>query len=324
MQEKLPKTSNFRGKRERNAKAISQAGGIGAAEKPLERSLAKQSCHQFDEESCDSVTPLGSFPSCLLLFITCGRKINSVMFPNKIFICFAFIIFPCRCDDTVDTSAARRNFIQKQAVDAYKTTCLRLQLLANWMSVFFKLMSAWTNTTTKNMIESTQLRIEKDTRSIPPLPERPAVDFSGSQCSLHSLQVALKTYIHFQAHLLQLKSVLGKRLLKTGKAKLEDQNFSSRGRIGNLNALNKTAVEMFEKLKQSSRTLISQENFSRFKEVQEGPNTSLAYFKKRKNKILNQMQEVTKHTQNLIQTQTLFQTADFFQNLGKSLDRIFT
>ncbi|GIZ03042.1 uncharacterized protein CEXT_344071 [Caerostris extrusa] len=246
------------------------------------------------------------------------------MFPNKIFICFAFIIFPCCCDNTVDTSAARRNFIQKQAVDAYKTTCLRLQLLANWMSVLFKLMSAWTNTTTKNMIESTQLKIEKGTRSIPPLPERPAVDSSGSQCSLHSLQVALKTYIHFQAHLLQLKSILGKRLLNTGKAKLEDQSFSLQGRIGNLNALNKTAVEMFEKLKQISQTLISQENFSRFKEVQEGPNTSLAYFKKRKNKILNQMQEVTKHTQSLIQTQTLFQTADFFQNLGKSLDRIFT
>ncbi|GFU35728.1 hypothetical protein NPIL_207791 [Nephila pilipes] len=49
---------------------VSQASGIGAAEKPLERSLAKQTSHQFNEKSCNSVSPLGSFSSRLLLFVT--------------------------------------------------------------------------------------------------------------------------------------------------------------------------------------------------------------------------------------------------------------
>ncbi|GFX56991.1 putative DD41D transposase [Trichonephila clavipes] len=52
-------------------------------------------------------------------------------------------------------------------------------------------------------------------RSIPPLPERPNAGSLRSECSLKNFQVTLRTYIHFQAQLMQLKTILGKRVLKT-------------------------------------------------------------------------------------------------------------
>ncbi|GFR21151.1 uncharacterized protein TNCT_250791, partial [Trichonephila clavata] len=159
-------------------------------------------------------------------------------------------------------------------------------------------------------------------RSIPPLPERPAVESLRSECSLKNFQVTLRTYIHFQAQLMQLKTILGRRVLKTSKAKLDDTSVSLQRKIGNLDTLNKTAMEMFEKLKQSSQSLIPQGNegnlriLSVIKEKQRMPSFLSSYFRERKTKILNQMQEVTKHTQHLKQS-------DYFKNLGNTLDGIF-
>ncbi|GFY47595.1 uncharacterized protein TNIN_289931 [Trichonephila inaurata madagascariensis] len=155
-------------------------------------------------------------------------------------------------------------------------------------------------------------------RSIPPLPERPDASSLRSECSLKNFQVTLRTYIHFQAQLMQLKTILGKRVLKTSKAKLDDTTVSLQRKIGNLDTLNKTAMEMFEKLKQSSQSLIPQGNegnsriLSVIKEKQRMP----GYFQERKTKILKQMQEITKHTQHLRQS-------DYFKNLGNALDGIF-
>ncbi|CAL1294401.1 unnamed protein product [Larinioides sclopetarius] len=250
------------------------------------------------------------------------------MFQGKLlsFFCLAVVACPCYSyNNTTEIAVSRRIAIQNRAVDTYQTTCYRLQLLANWMSVLFKLMSAWTTTTTRNIIENTQLEIDKGSRSMPSFPERPTVGPPGSGCSLKNLQIALRTYIHFQGQLLQLKAVLGKRMLKNGKSKLDGASVSLQGKIGYLDILNKTTMEMFDKLKQTSQDLISQENggISRILpsgKEQGSSNAFLMFFQDGKRKVLDQMQEVT---QNLNQTRTLFQTADFFQNLGRSLDRIF-
>ncbi|GBM81542.1 hypothetical protein AVEN_174218-1 [Araneus ventricosus] len=250
------------------------------------------------------------------------------MFGGKLLSCFCLAAVACPCysnNNITETAVSRRIAIQNRAVDTYKTTCYRLQLLANWMSVLLKLMSAWTITTTRNIIENTQLEIDKGARSIPTFPERPTVGPPGSDCSLKNLQVALQTYIHFQGQLLQLKAVLGKRMLKNGKAKLDDTSVSLQGKIGYLDTLNKTALEMFKRLKQRSQDLISQGDGKISRILPDGKeqgssNAFLTYFQDSKRKVLHHMQEVT---QNLNQTRTLFQTADFFQNLGRSLDRIF-
>lgn len=239
-----------------------------------------------------------------------------------IFICLAVTASPLQIPKTNRTFTSSTTYLKKQASDTYKTSCVRLQLLANWMSVLFKLLSAWTDTTTKTMKENIKLEVNKEARSIPPLPERPAVGFPGSECSLKNLQVTLRTYIHFQAQLMQLKTVLGKRIMKTSKAKLDDTSVSLQRKIGNLDTLNKTAMEMFEKLKQSSQSLISLGNernlriLSVIKEKQRMPRFLSSYFQERKNNILNQMQEITKNTQNLKQS-------DSFKNLGHALDGIF-
>ncbi|KAF8790447.1 hypothetical protein HNY73_005466 [Argiope bruennichi] len=253
------------------------------------------------------------------------------MFRGKLlpFICLAAIVCPCFSDNNLtETAVSRRTAIQKRALDTYNTSCYRMQLLANWMSVLFKLMSAWTITTTRNIIENTQLEVDKGARNIPPFPERPTVGPPGSDCSLKNLQVALRTYIHFQGQLLQLKSVVGKRMLKSGKAKFDDATISLQGKIGYLDILNKTALEMVERLKHSSRDLMPQGDvkFNKLLPDFKEQGNSLAfftYFQDSKSKVLHQMQEVTKLSQNLNQTRSLFQIADFFQNLGRSLDKIF-
>ncbi|GFT47017.1 uncharacterized protein NPIL_693191 [Nephila pilipes] len=175
-------------------------------------------------------------------------------------ICLAITATPCQSDKTNSTFISGTSYMRKQALDTYKTTCVRLQHLANWMSVLFKLLSAWTDTTTKTMIENRKLEANTEFRNIPPIPERPAVGTPGLECSLKNLQVTLKTYIHFQTQLMQLKNILGKRILQTSKEKLNVTNVSLQRKIGNLDSLNKTAMEMFEKLKQSSQSLISQGN----------------------------------------------------------------
>ncbi|KAG8198585.1 hypothetical protein JTE90_026483 [Oedothorax gibbosus] len=232
---------------------------------------------------------------------------------------FATLIHFCYSNENVSQLVARRELLQKQALDTYRVACLRLQAMANWMSVFFKLKSAWTSTQTRSVMANPILNIEKDVGNVFGLPKRPKISPNGSECaSLRSLQVTLQTYIHFQAQLLQLKAALGSLALKSSQQQLGATSILIQERIGNLDILNKTSLDIFDKLKQSSQFLTDQnspENFnfaSIFKDIK---SSSVSYLQGQKGVFI---QARNAHDLN----KELLQAGGFFQSLGQALDKI--
>ncbi|XP_035222022.1 uncharacterized protein LOC118194915 [Stegodyphus dumicola] len=246
----------------------------------------------------------------------------------SMFTMFSLVLVTCRADETKNSVFLREQELEKRAFTTYRNACLRLQEMANWMSVLFKVKSVWTRSTLIHM-SAKKLKTDINQRNFTfPVPERRKETESTDCSSLRSLRTTIQTYVQFQAQLLHLKALLARILLEAGRSRFYGATAILKGRVRSLDVLNRTSVDLFDNLKRSSKILFSyiDGNSSKvlnlIQENQKSPKF-LKFLQDQKANILRQMNEAKDIEQNAGRTRSLFRTGDFFQNLGQSIDKLF-
>ncbi|XP_071043494.1 uncharacterized protein [Parasteatoda tepidariorum] len=234
----------------------------------------------------------------------------------------------CICPANKTKSKTQKS-TENGTLATYRNSCLRLQNIAKWMTVLFKLKSAWVNTTTKIMLENPLLGSNaRKMRNVPNLPSIRNMKGMEAECSsLQNLQITLRGYVHFQAQLLQLKAVFGNIILQRALNTM-NESVALKSQIKSFDLLNKTASSALERLKElnkfSSYAISNDDAISKsaINNIRNAPKL-LSYFQAQTNDIFENLLNVTRTSNSLKQTQNLMKTGDLFKSLGRSLDNFF-